>query len=178
MKSFILLTMVLLLWSGSVMAQERGIGVTPARIEIGSNVEWPYTVPLLVTNFSSERELFEVTLKKDHDVAIGVDPGRFTLDAGKTTRILLTFENPGKELSGMIRIAATRTSAEGLATGTGIEIPFQIETGENTKFLASAAESAGRFSQIFGAFLILATLVVLWQLSNIVEPWIWHSTKR
>lgn len=160
---------VFFLFVPDVDAQNRGIGVSPAKIEVGNNVEWPYTVPLLVTNFSSERELFEVTVEKGEGTEVSFNPGRFTLESNQTGRVLVTFEKPEQGLSGMIRIAATRVLPEGLTTGTGVKIPF---------FLASAAESTGRFSQIFGAFLIFATLLLLWQLSNIVEPWVWHSTKR
>jgi len=95
------------------LAQTRGIGVSPARIDAP---EIPHTTALFVTNLSSDKELFEVT-------GVIANPGRFVLKRGETGRIIVNFDE-AKE--GVIRVSATRVSSEGLTTGTGIEIPYKV----------------------------------------------------
>ena len=165
------LAFVLISCAGSVVAQERGIGVTPAKIEVGQNVEWPYTFPITVTNLSSETENFEVTFEKDEDTIVSVSPGRFSLNAGASARVLAVFEEQRSTAEGLVKIVSLRTSPEGFTTGTGVKIPFQIEKSE-------ALGSFGGFHQLFGAGMMLATLILLWYLSDIARSWIFNSDKR
>ena len=161
-------------------AEGLGIGVTPAKVEIGQNVEWPYTVSLMVTNFSTEAEKFDVLFEKDAYVAVSVVPGRFSLESGERGHVLVTFEEPRRPAQGLIKIVSTRTSPEGFTTGTGVKIPFQIEKGSDTRFLAGigeAFEGVG-FLWLFGAGMIFATLLLLWQISAIVRIWIFNSDKH
>jgi len=117
-------------------AQDRGIGVSPARID---SIEVPYTIPLFVTNFSSDKELFEVT-------GVIANPGRFVLESGETGRIIINFEEPEE---GVIRVSATRVSSEGLTTGTGIQIPYKV--GDPTiPVLTSPTSSSLSFSSLVG----------------------------
>ena len=154
------------------LALERGIGVTPAKIEVGQNVEWPYTFPITVTNLSSETENFEVTFDKDEDTIVSVSPGRFSLDALVSARVLVAFDPPaGRSAEGIVEVVSTRTSPEGFTTGTGVKIPFHIEKSE-------AFGGFGGFHQLFGAGMMLATLILLWYLSDIVRSWIFNSDKR
>jgi len=121
--------------SGEINAQERGlggfdsgrgIGVSPAKIEIGEVSEWPYTVPVFVTNFSAETEFFEIVFEADDTSFISINPGRFPLESGEQKQVLLAFDNPVVESSGIIKISGTRISPEGFVTGTGIEVPFYV----------------------------------------------------
>lgn len=172
-------------WSlgfGVSCAQERGIGVMPAEIEIAGQGEWPSVVPLTVTNVSSETESFEVTFEKDEDTVVSAVPGRFSLDALESARVLVTFEEPKGAAEGFLRVVSTRSSVEGFAMGTGVKVPFQIEVqGDNTRFLAGVGEilrGFGGFHKLFGAAMILATLILLWYVSDIAKPWIFNSGKR
>jgi len=181
MKFLIFLSIAFLCTVSDVFAQERGIGVSPSNIEIGENAEWPYTVPMVVTNLSSEAENFEVTFEKDEGTIVSASPGRFSLDAGAHTHVLVVFEEPRGAVEGLVKVVSIRTSPEGLTTGTGVEIPFRIEGVEAAKFLASVEEALGRFlgfHQLFGAGMILATLILLWYLSDIARIWIFNSGKR
>ena len=170
------------LWFGVSSAQERGIGVTPAKIEVGQNVEWPYTFPITVTNLSSETENFEVTFDKDEDTIVSVSPGRFSLDALVSARVLVAFDPPaGGAAEGIIEVVSTRTSPEGFTTGTGVRIPFQIGKADSTKFLAGVSEALGGFGgfhRLFGAGMMVATLILLWYVSDIARSWIFNSGKH
>ena len=174
---FGILVFALMFYGGGVLAQERGIGVSPAKIEIGQNAEWPYTIPITVTNFSSEAENFEVTFEKNVDTIVSAAPGRFSLDAGGSARVLVTFEEPRRlaeaELSsaeGFVEILSMRTSPEGFTTGTGLKIPFRIEAqNDSTKFLAGAGEAFshfGWFPKVLGMLVIFMALWALWHVSD------------
>src|SRR3989344_8734873 len=76
-KVFATTTFVLMSCVGSAMAQERGIGVSLSKIEIGQNVEWPYTLPITVTNLSSETEVLEIHSKKMKERLFLSRPGDF-----------------------------------------------------------------------------------------------------
>ena len=181
MKYLVCSIFSLLFYWGSVTAQERGIGVSPAKIEIGQGVEWPYTVPIAVTNFSSQAENFEVTFEKGEDTDISALPGRFALDAGVSGRVLVTFEKPRQTAEGLVKVVSTRTSLEGFTTGTGVKIPFRIEKADGEKFLAGASEALGGrlgFRQLFGAGMILATILLLWQVAIMVRSWMPNSNKQ
>ncbi len=183
MKFLIFLSVAFLFAVSNVFAQERGIGVSPANIEIGENAEGPYTVSLTVTNLSSETESFEVTFEKDEGTIVSSSPGRFSLDAGANTRVLVAFDPPaGGSAEGLVRVVSTRTSPDGFTTGTGVKIPFHIEAqGDNTKFLAGVSKAFGGFGgfhQLFGAGMIFATLILLWYVSDIVRLWILNSDKH
>jgi hypothetical protein len=164
------------------MAQERGIGVTPAKIEVGQNVEWPFAVPITVTNLSSETENFEVTFEKDVGTIVSVSPGRFSLDSGASARVLVTFEQPRGKMEGLVKVVSSRISPEGFTTGTGVKIPFYIMAqGDSMEFLAGVGavfRGFGGFDQLFGAGMILATLILLWCVSGITGTWISNSEKR
>ena len=88
---FSILCFVLIFCAGSVSAQERGIGVSAANIEIGEDAEWPYTMSVFVTNFSSQEEVFEIILE---DSFISVNPGRFMLEGGEQQKVMFTFDPP------------------------------------------------------------------------------------
>ncbi|MBI2644202.1 MAG: hypothetical protein HYW95_01680 [Candidatus Wildermuthbacteria bacterium] len=110
-----------------VNAAERGIGVTPSKIRVQKAESWPHTEKVLVTNFSSDAEWIEVTVAKDAPYDISAQPARFALYAKERKVILLTMAEPQRqEESGKIRIVAKRVSPEGLATGTGLEIPYAV----------------------------------------------------
>ncbi|GEM_PF-3277767 len=178
---FVIWILILVFYAGNAIAQERGIGVSPARIEIGQNMELPYTVPITVTNLSSETESFEVMFDKDKGTIVSASPGRFSLDAGVNTRVLVTFEDPRSQTDGLIKVVSLRVSADGLTTGTGVKIPFRIGKVDTRSFLAGAGEVFGGFrgfSQLFGAAMILATLILLWYLSGIARTWIFNSDRR
>ena len=178
---FFVFSLLLAAFVVDAQAEERGIGVSPAKIEIAENVEWPYTIPITVTNFSAKEEHFEVLFEKNN-VVVSALPGRFILESGASGRTFITFEEPRQAAQGLVKIVSTQTSPDGFTTGTGIKIPFVIEKGNNAKFLASAAQtsgsSAGGFSYMFGIGLILVTIVLLWYFSNIVRSWILSSNKR
>lgn len=163
----------LVFYTEDVRAQERGIGVSPANIEIGQTTEWPYTVPLLVTNLSSETESFEVTFEKEEGMSVSVVPGRFSLGVGEVGRVLVVFEKPKRESRGFVKVAAIRTSPaspslggpEGFTTGTGVKIPFLISGESNTKFLSAAAVAFGSqhgSGRVFGMLAIFAAIISLW----------------
>ena len=158
-------------------AGERGVGVTPAAIEIAERVEWPHTVGITVTNFSAETENFEVLVEKSsflHNFSVGVNPGRFALARGASRRILLTFEEPKQAVNGFVKVLSLRNSLDGFTTGTGVKIPFYIEKVQTTKFLAGVGEifSDRGFNWLFGAGMILVTIIFLWQIAVIIRSWI------
>lgn len=149
-----------------VLAQDRGIGVSPARIDAE---KVPYTTALFVTNYSSDKELFEIT-------GVIANPGRFVLEAGETGRIIVNFEEPGE---GVIRVAATRVSSEGLTTGTGIQIPYKVGVLSSSSSVSSlesdnpttlslldrgaaSAREVGNIGNIGGGILVITTLLALW----------------
>jgi len=142
-------------------AQEHGLGVSPARIEIPENVEWPYVVPLMVTNFSAETEQFEVT-------NVSAVPGRFELGGGERRQVLVTFEGPG---AGTIQVVSKRVSPEGFTTGTGMKIPFETENQNNSNFVAGAALASGwgNMAQVFAGLMMLLAIGFLWYLANYVR---------
>lgn len=171
-------------------ASERGIGVSPAKIEIGGNAEWPYTVPMTVTNLSSETENFEVTFDKDAGVIASVSPGRFLLKSGERGLMLVTFEEPRHSADGLVKIVSTKTSPEGFTTGTGIEVPFhiagtsfsseQLETerfGDMSVFSAAAGEYLALDSwheRMWGGIVILMSIVFLLFLSMRVSKYLYE----
>ena len=150
-------------------ASERGIGVSPAKIEIGEGVEWPHTIPITVTNFSSEAENFEVTFKKEEEMIVSVVPGRFLLGVGEVGRVLVVFEKPKRETQGLVKVAAIRTSSEGFTTGAGVKIPFEVgEEEDSRKFLAAAVVAFGNWNglgRVFGIFAIFAAIISLWHVA-------------
>lgn len=182
MKLFVSFALVFLSAVSDVYAQERGIGVSPANIEIGQNVEWPYTVDLAVTNLSSETENFEVTFDKNAGVVVSALPGRFSLKSGERGLVMVTFEEPRRRADGLVKIVSTKTSPDGFTTGTGVKLPFRVEAqGDNKKFLAGVNEAFGGFGgfhQLFGAGMILVTLVLLWYFSGMVRTWISNFEKH
>jgi len=182
MKFLTFLPIAFLCIVSDVFAQERGIGVSPSSIEIEQRVEWPYTVALTVTNLSSETENFEVTFEKDADGIVSSTPGRFSLESLARSRVLVTFEEPRHETEGLVKVVSIRTSADGFTTGTGVKIPFHIEARlDNTKFFAGVREAFGGFlgfHQLFGAGMILITIILLWQIAQMISPWIFSSNKQ
>jgi len=169
--------------AGLAMAEERGIGVTLSAIEITENTEWPYTVVITVTNFSAETENFKVLVEKSsflHNFSVGVDPGRFALARGASRRILLTFEEPRQGTDGFVKVLSLRTSLDGFTTGMGVKIPFYIEKVQTAKFLAGMGEifSDRGFNWLFGAGMILVTIIFLWQISVMIRSWILSSSKQ
>lgn len=144
-----------------VAAQEQGLGVSPSRISIEADVEWPYTVLLTVTNFSEEEEQFEV-------FGVSANPGRFSLGAKESRRVLVTFEGPG---SGTVEVVSKRTSPEGFTTGTGMKIPFEVGKQDSVNFVAGVAWSSGwgSISQVFAGLMMLLAIGFLWYLANYVR---------
>ncbi|MEK7542636.1 MAG: DUF4430 domain-containing protein [Patescibacteria group bacterium] len=153
-------------------AQERGIGITPSKIEIQEGIEWPYTVPVEVFNLSSGREQFEVTFEKNRKGEISVSPGRFSLESGEKRKILVTFDRPQGKASGFIRVA-TLGNTEDFPTGTGIKIPFSlISDMEREPFIASISSSNqtyGWFPWVLGTGMILVTLFLLWHFTQKIK---------
>ena len=189
MKKIIFLTgIMLLVWGSKGEAQTLGIGVSPANIEIGQNAEWPYTVPLFVTNLSSETENFEVTFDKDAGGIASVSPGRFSLKSGERGLVLVMFGEPGPRADGLVKIVSTKTSPEGFTTGTGIEVPFhivgtsfsseQLETerfGDTSVFYAAAGEYLALgswYGRIWGGIAILMSIAFLMFLSLRVSKYL------
>ena len=165
MKYLVLSILISLFVFGVANAQERGIGVTPAEIVVEQNIQWPYTIPITVTNFSAQEEQFEV-------FGAQANPGRFVLEAGASRQVAVTFDPPaGGPAQGIIKVLSMQTSESGLSTGTGVKIPFRVQGSDNTKFLASANQ-AGMWSYLFGAGLVLASLLLLWQIARIIQPWV------
>ena len=156
------------------IASERGIGVSPARIDVEQVLEWPYTTSILVTNLSSQEEIFTITSDQNF---ISANPGRFPLESGEKKLITLTFENSGTDITGIIKIAGTRVSPDGFVTGTGIKVPFMIEGGstmlsagteQQEIFLAGIAGASNNLitrSIAIGLMAIIAVLVILWYFS-------------
>lgn len=162
-------------------AQERGIGVSPARIEQEDIAEWPYTTALLVTNYSDEKELYEVKVKAS-DAGIFINPGRFVLNPGETGRALISFE---QKAEGMLRVSAVKTSAEGLVTGTGMEVPFQVQQGSGfsnqTSLGKGALAAVGSGDGIpwsgvgLGIMILLGSVFALWKASFLIGAFIWKK---
>jgi len=173
MKYLVLSILISLFVFGVANAQERGIGVTPAEIVVEQNIQWPYTVPITVTNFSAQEEQFEV-------FGAQANPGRFVLEAGASRQVAVTFDPPaGGPAQGIIKVLSMQTSESGLSTGTGIKIPFRVQGVDNSRFLASANQTdGGNFPYIFGAGILLITLFLLWQMAGIVRVWIFNSSKQ
>jgi len=163
---------------GVCYAQERGIGVTPGTIEIAEPVDWPYTVPVTVTNFSAEQEQFEILFEKSDGVIVSALPARFALEAGASNRVMITFEEPAESTEGLIKVLSPKTSEQGFVTGTGIKIPFRVGVDNNAKFLAGASEAAGSFSYMLGSGLVLITVFLLWQIAQLVRLWMFNSNKQ
>ncbi|OHA70207.1 MAG: hypothetical protein A3E07_01720 [Candidatus Wildermuthbacteria bacterium RIFCSPHIGHO2_12_FULL_45_9] len=153
-----------------VFAQEQGIGVSPARIEKDDIAEWPYAKTLLVTNYSDEKELYEVATKTINRT-ISVNPGRFVLNPGETGRVMASFEKPAQ---GVFQISAVKTSAEGFATGTGIEAPFSVSGNDMSMVSQDASQFAAgsaavNFSSsgfVIGSGILLFLIFVLWKISR------------
>jgi len=177
MKKFLIIALFSILYSLfflPIEAQARGIGISPAKIEIEDVGDWPYTVPIFVTNYSSEKELFEVIIDSE-EKSVSVTPGRFILEGGEKARILAMFEQPQEYTSGNIQISAVRSSPEGFVTGTGMKIPFQISgigqiSEESSELLANAAVGVGGNSpMLFAWFMIVVALLLLWYVSDAVR---------
>lgn len=182
MKFIIFLYVIYLLGMGFGVshAQERGIGVTPAKIEIRKGVEWPYTIPVEVFSLSSAREQFEVTFEKNGKSEISAFPGRFSLESGEKKNILVTFDRPQGKVSGFVKVA-TIGKEENFPTGTGIKIPFSMESDvKESPFVESITVGGERFWSplLLGTGMILATLLLLWHFSDMVRLWILRSSKN
>jgi len=145
----------------SADAQMRGVGVSPAVIDIEDVEEWPYTTSLFVTNLSEDPEFFEVT-------GVAAYPGRFVIEGKETSRVLLTFERPEQ---GTIRVVAKKENSEGLTTGTGMEVPFSVSGQPLSLPLAADVSQA----VLPGAAIIFFSLVALWYVSDIARRTIFAS---
>ncbi|MEK7510517.1 MAG: hypothetical protein AAB567_03130 [Patescibacteria group bacterium] len=163
-----------------VEAASRGIGISPARIELEGVSSWPHTVPLLVTNLSQEPEWFEITLPQNHQDMVSIHPSRFPLDPQRTVHVVVTFGEPKEGISGVIRIAATRTLPEGFETGTGIEVPFHI----SDTFLKKSAPFSGAVhgiasgfwhEKVWGGLVILMSILFLWFLAQYATKKLFQS---
>jgi len=183
--SYLFFTMFLILsMPGFTFAQTRGIGVSPARIEIRNNAEWPHTASIFVTNYSTEKELFEITLQDEARI-VSVAPGRFVLESREKGRVLITFEEPRKNTSGVLNISAVRSSPEGLVTGTGIKIPFEISgssivplrvSEDDSKLLANVVGTlTGEIRMLFPVFMILVVLLLLWYGADTMRRFLYSS---
>jgi len=155
---------------GDIEAQERGVGVTPSEITIEQDVEWPYVVSFLVTNFSEDTEQFEVTFEKEVNTNLSAAPGRFELGSGERKQVLVTFDPPvggSGPAGGFIKVVSKRTSLQGFTTGTGMKIPFTIAKQSDVKFVAGAAgaSSWGSMSQVFAGLIMLLAIGFLWYLA-------------
>ncbi|MBI2577647.1 MAG: hypothetical protein HYV77_02275 [Candidatus Wildermuthbacteria bacterium] len=171
-------------WGTDAWARQgRGIGVSPAQIRVENISEWPHSVKMYITNFSAEKEWIEITLDKKSEGDIIVDPARFALEGEKRGVVLLTFGESvsRKKFEGVIKVQATRILPEGLATGTGIEIPFsvagdKIEAKDKDSFLLAALGSIGNARGFVGLGLILlgiaAIVALLFKLAGYFAPFL------
>lgn len=177
----ILALFILACWGTNVEAQSRGIGVSPAKITVENVSKWPHSVKLYITNFYSEKEWIEITLDKKSKGDVITDPVRFSLEGEKRGIVLLTFGEPdsGNKFEGTIKVQATRTLAEGLATGTGVEIPFSAagvktnEKGESSFLLAALGgvrwpDDIVKFG--FLGFGVLVIMVIFFKLAGYFAP--------
>lgn len=145
---------------GATLAGSRGIGVSPAVIDVQGVSLWPHTVELFVKNASLGRESFEITLKNTSLKDISITPSRFSLKGGETRRILVQLEKPDAKLGqGTLRVTAQRVTPEGFATGTGIEVPVQVS--------AAPAVQGFKIEELLGAGVLVFTKT-LWPSSWIV----------
>jgi len=157
---FVSAAFFLVLFDG-VDAQTRGVGVSPATIDIEDVEEWPYTTSFFVTNLSEDPEFFEIT-------GVAAYPGRFVLEGKETNRVLLTFEHPEQ---GTIRVVSKKENSEGLTTGTGMEVSFSVSGPPLS--LPLTADVSGAFFP--GAVWIFFSLVALWYVSDIARRTIFAS---
>lgn len=170
----LLLSFILGAGTTSAQAQERGIGVSPERISIEEGQEFPFSQSILVKNLSDSTEWIEVSISRTLIGFAIAEPGHFALESGQVARVNLHFDRPESvEGNGVIRISGRRTSAEGISTGTGVEIPVVWQNqviGESgaSNLMASVM---GIFDQFSGpkalAFLFLALMIIaIWRLST------------
>ncbi len=154
-------------------AETRGIGVSPSKIILSGEESYPVSIDVTITNFSESREWVEISFSKNLAPFALAEPGRFALEGGSARKIKVVFDQP-KSLkdSGVIRISASRTSAQGFSTGTGIEIPVVWESGSVGSFnsllganVLSATGEAFKSASVKIAFLVLIGML-LWKLSK------------
>lgn len=160
MRYFIAIVLVGLMGAGATLAGSRGIGVSPAVIDVQGVSLWPHTVELFVKNASLGRESFEITLKNTSLKDISITPSRFSLKGGETKRVLVQLEKPDTNIGqGTLRVTAQRVTPEGFATGTGIEIPVRVR--------AAPAVQGFKIGELLGAG-VLAFTKSLWPSSWVV----------
>jgi hypothetical protein len=169
-------------------AAEFGIGVRPAKIEVFSSVDWPYTVPITVTNVSAQQAQVEVSFEKEkHDVMIA-SPARFSLEGKGKKQVLVTFEEPVQGFAeGFVQMAlfqSTENEHE-LVTGTGMKIPFSIQGVQAEKEQVQLLAGVGILYEglhagwFMGAGMILLTLFLLWHIASFVQQiWLKNSNKH
>ena len=111
----------------TILADTRGISVSPSEILEDFVTQWPMTADVRITNPSASYEWIEIIVESRSDDGVTVAPSRFPLSGGKTARVSITFGEPeGDKSIGVIRISASRNNPEGLNTGTGVEIPYVV----------------------------------------------------
>lgn len=124
---YIFFVLLLLSFARVAQAETRGIGVSPAIIDVQGVSSWPYRTEMFVKNGSLKRESFEITFKSNSLKNISIEPSRFSLKGGETRRVLVQLEKPDIRIAqGTVRVTALRITPEGFATGTGIEIPVRV----------------------------------------------------
>lgn len=179
MKYILVIFIFLYMGNGTALAELRGIGVTPAVIDVTGVSSFPYSTEMFVKNGSATRESFEVTFKSDSISNTSIEPSRFSLAANESKRIVVTFSEPdNKKSQGVISVISTKVNLEGFSTGTGLEIPVSITVPAQVSALGMAnIASFFPFSWIV-LFSIIAIFILLRFISVFMYPLVFPVTKK
>ncbi len=158
MKKIFLIIFIFLCIPFFAVSQSRGIGVTPAEINLDEKP--PSSFFITVKNLSSEKEWVEITFSAELASSAFSDPGRFFISGGASRKVLLVFDEVKER--GSVRVSSSRISAEGVSTGTGVEIPVIPHSFKKNLLRASIFSSfSGEISFLFTVLLILFLLLFL-----------------
>lgn len=178
MKYIVLIFIFLYMGTGVALADLRGIGVTPAEIDIKGISSFPYSTEIFVKNGSATRESFEVTFKSDSLTNVSIEPSRFSLAANESKRVIVQFDEPGEKYAkGIIRVTAMRVSLEGFSTGTGLEIPVNISVARQVPELGIANIYSFFPSSWMVLFSIIGIFILLRALATFIYPLIFPVVK-
>lgn len=178
MKYIVLIFIFLYMGTGVALANSRGIGVTPAEIDVKGISSFPYSTEVFVKNGSTNRESFEVTFKSDSLANVSVEPSRFSLGAKESKRIIVQLDEPEEKYAkGIIRVTAMRVNLDGFNTGTGLEIPVSISVATQAPELGIASISSFFPSSWMALFSIIGIFILLRALATFIYPLIFPVAK-
>lgn len=144
-----------------VFGQVRGVSVIPSEIIIDNNKQWPHVIDVIVRNEGGLDEWVEVAVFGDVEY-VNVTPSRFVLEAKQSARFVVTFDkSSNSKVVGSLSVSATRNNTGGATVGTGVVIPFAVNSQSPTILDVQLAAATGAIKKSDNLFKIFVFTLIL-----------------